>query len=86
MSVLECEGIKFHIQNEHFGGLYPGLNIFALNERVILVDEADYQRASLVIRDFLKAVERPSGRQTEPASISTIRPPVDSPRSTDTGA
>ena len=86
MSVLECEGIAYQIQNEHFGGLYPGLNIFALNERIIFVDEADYQRAWVVVRDFLKAVERPSRTDSEVGSISTIRRPVDSPRNTDTGA
>ena len=86
MSVLECEGIPYQIQNEHFGGLYPGLNIFALNERIIFVDEADYQRAWVVVRDFLKAVERPSRTVCEVRSISTIRRPADSPRNTDTGA
>jgi hypothetical protein len=83
---LECEGIAYQIQNEHFGGLYPGLNIFALNERIIFVDEADYQRAWVVVRDFLKAVERPSRTDSEVGSISTIHRPTDSPRNTDTGA
>jgi hypothetical protein len=86
MSVLECEGIAYQIQNEHFGGLYPGLNIFALNERIIFVDEADYQRAWVVVRDFLKAVERPSRTDGEVGSISTIHRPSDSPRNTDNGA
>ena len=85
-SVLECEGIAYQIQNEHFGGLYPGLNIFALNERIIFVDEDDYQRAWVIVRDFLKAVERPSKTNSEGGSISTIPRPVDSPRNTDTGA
>ena len=86
MSLLECEGIAYQIQNEHFGGLYPGLNLFALNERIIFVHEADYQRAWVVVRDFLQAVERPSRRDSEEGSISTIHRPVDSPQNTDTGA
>ena len=55
-SLLECNGIAFHVQNEFFGGLYPGLNIFPFNERVILVAESDLARASLLTGDFLKAM------------------------------
>lgn len=55
-SLLECNGIAFHVQNEFFGGLYPGLNIFPFNERVILVAESDLARASLLAGDFLKAM------------------------------
>jgi Putative prokaryotic signal transducing protein len=85
-SVLECEGISYQIQNEHFGGLYPGLNIFALNERIILVDEADYERAWVVARDFLKAVAKTSTAEPAKGSISTIHRPDCFPRNTDTGA
>ena len=56
-SLLEGDGIDFLVQNEYFGGLYPGLNIFPFNERVILVDEADFDRASLLVRDFLESIE-----------------------------
>lgn len=60
-SLLEGDGIDFLVQNEYFGGLYPGLNIFPFNERVILVAEADFDRASLLARDFLESIEgRPS--------------------------
>ncbi len=59
-SILEGSGIEFYVQNEHFGGLYPGLNIFPFNERVILVDESDYERASLLTRDFLSTTRRPA--------------------------
>jgi len=52
-SLLEGNGIAFHIQNEHFGALYPGLNIFPFSERVILVAKSDFDRASLLVRDFL---------------------------------
>ncbi len=55
-SLLEGSGIAFHVQNEFFGGLYPGLNIFPFNERVILVAESDFARASLLAHDFLDAV------------------------------
>ena len=56
-SLLEGNGIDFFVQNEYFGGLYPGLNIFPFNERVILVSEADFDRASLLARDFLESIE-----------------------------
>ena len=85
-SVLECEGIPYRIQNEHFGGLYPGLNIFALNERIIFVEESDYDRAWVVARDFLQAMEKTSGTGAETGSISTIPPPECFPRNTDSGA
>ena len=85
-SVLECEGIPYRIQNEHFGGLYPGLNIFALNERIIFVDESDYERAWVVACDFLKAVAKTSAAEPAKGSISTIHRPDCFPRNTDTGA
>jgi hypothetical protein len=56
-SLLEGDGIDFLVQNEYFGGLYPGLNVFPFNERVILVAEADFDRASLLARDFLESIE-----------------------------
>ena len=62
-SLLECDGIDFHIQNEFFGGLYPGLNIFPFNERVILVAESDLDRASLLAHDFLNAMAEPPERE-----------------------
>lgn len=58
-SLLECDGIDFYVQNEFFGGLYPGLNIFPFNERVILVAESDFDRASLLARDFLSSETEP---------------------------
>jgi hypothetical protein len=85
-SLLEAEGIPFSVQNEHFGALYPGLNIFALNERVILVPEADYDRAWVVVNDFLKTTERASMGDTGQGSVSTIRRPDCFPQNTDTGA
>jgi hypothetical protein len=85
-SVLECEGIPYRVQNEHFGGLYPGLNIFALNERIIFVDEADYERACVVARDFLQTVEKTPRVGPEKGSVSTIHRPDCFPRNTDTGA
>jgi hypothetical protein len=61
-SLLDCNGISFHVQNEYFGGLYPGFNIFPFNERVILVSDSDFERASLLARDFLNATHESSER------------------------
>jgi hypothetical protein len=83
-SLLDCEGIAYCVHNEHFGGLYPGLNIFPFNERVILVDESDYERAWALTRDFIEAMEKTSAG--EPSSVSSIRPPDCFPQNTDTGA
>src|SRR5438445_10423020 len=49
-SLLEGDGINFLVQNEHFGGLYPALNIFRFNERLALVAEPDFGRAPLRAR------------------------------------
>ena len=51
-SLLESEGIEYRIQNEHFGGLYPGPVNFALNERAIFVDACEYEAASALIREY----------------------------------
>lgn len=62
-SLLECSGIEFHIQNEFFGGLYPGLNVFPFSERVILVAESDFDRAALLASDFLDAMTESPERE-----------------------
>ena len=64
-SLLECDGILYRIQNEQFGGLYPGLSIFPFNERAILVADSDFDRASVLLRDFLASAEgRPGAGAT----------------------
>src|SRR2546426_12615878 len=74
-SLLEGDGIDFLVQNEYFGGLYPGLNIFPFNERVILVAEADFDRASLLARDFLESIEGKPDREGRlgEGAVSTTR-------------
>lgn len=85
-SLLDAEGIAYSVQNDHFGGLYPGLNIFALNERIIYVAEPDYERALQVVNDFLNTTQRPSREVSEQGTISTIHPPGCFPQNKDTGA
>ena len=40
-SLLDANGIRYFVQNEHFGSLYPGLPSVAS----VVVDEADVKRA-----------------------------------------
>ncbi len=78
MSLLEGNGIEFLVQNEYFGGLYPGLNIFPFNERVIFVADADFDRASLLTNDFRDS--------TGDKPLNTTPRPRRPLRSTDSGA
>jgi hypothetical protein len=50
-SLLESEGIPYHVRNDQFGTLYPGPGNFGLNERAIFVDESDYDTATVLIRE-----------------------------------
>ncbi|MFQ5931373.1 MAG: DUF2007 domain-containing protein [Nitrospiraceae bacterium] len=43
-SLLEGNGIRYFIHNEHFGSLYPGLPL-PFNMRQVMVDELDLDRA-----------------------------------------
>jgi hypothetical protein len=48
-SLLEGNNIPYFVHNEHFGSLYPGLPL-PFNARVVMVDEADFQRAETLVR------------------------------------
>ncbi len=50
-SLLDGNGIRYFVQNEHFGGLYPGVSL-PFNRRVVMVDEQDYDRAGLLISEL----------------------------------
>jgi len=52
-SLLDANGIRYFVQNEHFGSLYPGLPSVA---SVVMVGEADLKRAGKLIR---RLVQRP---------------------------
>lgn len=36
-SLLESEGIPYHVKNEHFGSLYPGIAIKYINAKTVYV-------------------------------------------------
>ena len=52
-SLLDANGIRYFVQNEHFGSLYPGLPSVAS----VMVDEADAKRAGKLIRRLVKRQE-----------------------------
>ena len=52
-SVLEAGGIPFHVENDHFGSLYPGIMVGA-NDRKVMVDEENVAEARELINDYIK--------------------------------
>lgn len=48
-SLLDGNGIRYVVQNEHFGSLYPGLSL-PFNRRVVLVEEDESERAGMLLR------------------------------------
>ena len=60
-SVLEAEGIRFFVKNEHFSSMYPFLQITSSNEKAFFVSDDDEPRARAVVEDYLKKVGGDSG-------------------------
>jgi hypothetical protein len=50
-SLLDGNDIRYFVQNEHFGGLYPGLSL-PFNRRVVMVEEQEYDRAGLLMSEL----------------------------------
>jgi len=55
-SILEEYEIEYFIQNENFGNAFNGYTI-PLNEKTIMVDDADYEKTKQIIEDFLASLE-----------------------------
>lgn len=47
-SLLEGNTIKYFIQNDHFGSLYPGVSM-PFNVRIIMVSEDEFERATILL-------------------------------------
>ena len=61
-SLLTAEKLPYFVHNEHFGGLEIGPSIPLLNERAVLVDDEDFERATaLVAAPPLQAEARERG-------------------------
>jgi hypothetical protein len=52
-SLLEGNHIRYFIQNEHFGSLYPGAAL-SFNTRVLMVEESDVARAQTLLSELDK--------------------------------
>ena len=59
-SILESENIPYFVSNDHFGSLYIGPQIDLYNAKMIMVDEAYYDRSKDLIDDFLNSVRKGS--------------------------
>lgn len=56
---LQAEGIPHLVVGDHFGSLYPGMQIPSFNERSVRVP-ADYIKDALKVLDKLRATYRPT--------------------------
>jgi len=61
--LLESNGIRFFVHNDHYGSLYVGPQIELLNRKAVMVDERDEARALELLDTFLTPVE---GYEDEP--------------------
>jgi putative signal transducing protein len=50
-SLLDANQIRYFIQNEHFGSLYPGVAL-SFNTRVVMVEETDAARAKALLSEL----------------------------------
>lgn len=51
--IFESEGILFFVHNDNFGSMRPGIRIALFNNKTIMVDEQDLDRAQEILKDFL---------------------------------
>ncbi len=52
-SMLESEGIPYHIKNEHFGSLYPGIAIKYINAKTVFVPPEYKEDAIALLSNFI---------------------------------
>ncbi len=57
-SILDSEEIDYFVKNENFGSLEVGPQIALFNKRMIMVRGDQYERASELIKDYLKETAR----------------------------
>lgn len=51
--ILDGEGIPYVVMNDHFGSLLGGPLRYNYNEKAVMVDEGDLERASEVLGSIL---------------------------------
>ena len=57
-SLLEGNGIRYYVQNEFFGGLYPGLSL-PFNRRAVMVEERELERAGILLSGLGRSAPDP---------------------------
>jgi hypothetical protein len=50
-SLLEANDIRYFVQNEYFGSLYPG-PVLPFNTRVLMVEESDARKAEILLAEL----------------------------------
>jgi len=50
--LLDAEGINYYVHNDHFGSLRVGPNIPLLNERWVMVEAAEEERAMELLEEI----------------------------------
>ncbi|PLX94190.1 MAG: hypothetical protein C0621_05815 [Desulfuromonas sp.] len=68
--LLDSEGIHYFVHNDHFGTMRTGPRIDLLNVKTILVDEIDEERASEIIRRFIKNNKTEENKEIKKYSFS----------------
>ncbi|MBI4699445.1 MAG: DUF2007 domain-containing protein [Nitrospirae bacterium] len=67
-SILEAEKIDYFVKNDNFGSLYIGPQIDLYNQKTIMVQDDQYDRAKDVMSDYLQQTEvideKPLGKYT----------------------
>jgi len=56
-SLLEAYGVRFFIQGQAFGSLYPGPLSNSLNAQMVMVDEAQAALARELLAEFMADAE-----------------------------
>lgn len=54
-ALLESEGIPFYVHNEHFGAVYPGIQVPGFNARRVMVPPSHAERARELLEGVLGA-------------------------------
>ena len=63
-SVLDGEGVRYFVHNDHFGSLKVGPKIELFNAKTIMVPDDEYERTHEIIEDFISNQEIKSEDET----------------------
>ncbi len=72
-SMLDGEGIKYFVHNDHFGTLEIGPKIDLYNAKTIMVSDDQYGIAMEIINDFCKSVKKAKSRKSNYSFFDKIR-------------